>query len=211
MSTLHEIAQTLRAINHEVGTDPVHGGEIVTHWAPVNLVLNGRKTLGYRLSNGKHDVAFIETLKHDDRIGAHLTRYVNGVNAARTIVRALLNAEDYTSTIYDQIVRVHYAAELRGAVAVPGNSAPGDIYSTMLKAQMDESPAFARVVGKTLQQRAADHSGSFDRSAPDYATDKDLFRVKGSAAHPDLLYAKTDKIDWRKDAYEGFSKKRYQK
>jgi hypothetical protein len=120
MSTLHETAQAL----HETTEAPHPADALALLYESGEGIVDGQTVRGYLLySPGNRAVAFIQTLagqRPDPRIGAHLARIMRSRTLpARMIVRALLGAEDYMSTMYDNIVRVHYAGEF----TVPGNQA----------------------------------------------------------------------------------------
>lgn len=73
---------------------------------------DGREANGYLLMppSRYRALAVIETLGPDKRLEERLVQYTAPpvYLTARELMRDLLNAEDYRSTIYDNIVRVHY-------------------------------------------------------------------------------------------------------
>lgn len=118
MTTIYETAAALMTAD-----------QIVTGHVEARAVA-GLHVHGYLLMNGRRVLALIETLKPDARIVGHLKRLTAAKRLkAREVMRQLLGAEDYMSTMYDNIVRVHYAEEweiakfggLPGIDGVPGN------------------------------------------------------------------------------------------
>lgn len=192
MTTLYEVANTVREMNGDIGYGPaLAGGGTVTDFAVLSEIaaLHGRKIRGYVLiGKGGRTLAVIETLKPDARIVSHLTRLVERPMVARAVMRSLLGAEDYTSDLYDNIVRVHYADEWE----VPGNKAAID-------ANFRE---WAREYMQTVDSGQMNLSNVRGNRADGVIVDDPYAATLRKAA--------TD-IDWRKDAYEPFSKKRYQK
>lgn len=74
---------------------------------------NGQSISGYALMSPTEVLAVIETVGPDARLEELLTHYVAPpvYLTARELMRDLLNAEDYRSRMYDNIVRVHYSED----------------------------------------------------------------------------------------------------
>lgn len=84
-------------------------GHVVTGWLTTKLRVKGRTLSGYVLTGDNGVLGFINTLGPHPRIEELLADYaVRGTFTARGLMRDLLNAEDYRSTIYDAMVRVYY-------------------------------------------------------------------------------------------------------
>jgi hypothetical protein len=89
-------------------------------FAPVNQVVSFSAGASYKGVKGYalHGVSgsvlgIIETLGPDKRLEELLSQYTAPpvYFTARELMRDLLNVEDYRSTVYDNIVRVHYAED----------------------------------------------------------------------------------------------------
>lgn len=96
-------------ISTETGT-----AELVSWWKVGERAVKRRGVVkGYALLNGSRLLGFIETTQPHPRIEELLEQYTDprGLFTARTLMRELLNAEDYRSPIYDVIVRVYYSED----------------------------------------------------------------------------------------------------
>lgn len=97
----------------KIDTNP-NTAELVSWWkAGTHLMKNHGTVKGYALLHGSRLLGFIETTQPHPRIEELLEQYTDprGLFTARTLMRELLNAEDYRSPIYDVIVRVYYAED----------------------------------------------------------------------------------------------------
>lgn len=73
--------------------------------------VDGKPLKGFVITSGAAELAFIHADFHT-RIESLLRQYTSaGTYTACELMRALLNAEDFNSPIYDRIFRVYYVGE----------------------------------------------------------------------------------------------------
>lgn len=122
MTTLYEVANTIREIENQPKRDISASMRIVHSvvYTAASPMVGDKPTMGYILKSFLGlPIALIEVLAEDSRIpeaiNARLTIAGNRGRAlsARELVRALLRAADCHSTMYDNIVRVHYAEDFK--------------------------------------------------------------------------------------------------
>jgi len=120
MPVIHEMAQALGP------TDPATWAAVAFDYGSVLENAQARVVSGYRLIGGSGTpIAIIECVRNEG-VQKALEPVMRSPNVAggqsreaRHIIRALLNAEDYTSDIYNHIRRVYYANEFTTGSARP--------------------------------------------------------------------------------------------